>query len=195
MPRTNLSTSWGLVAGAIGEVVDFMFSPEYCEGRLPVTLVYSPRATCATFWPCGGKKGAIVSITLVTREWGGAGGELARTELPLTLAYAMTVHKSQKLTLGKTAIELGGSERCAGLTFTALSRVAFLGSLATAGKIDMERLEMAGAGKRIAERKRHDEWRARNTEALADWLSRHRVPSLEHWARFDRLAAGSCDAE
>ena len=71
--RTNLPTSWGLVAGAIGEVVDFMFSPEYCEGRLPVTLVYSPRATCATFWPRGGKKGAIVPITPVSREWGGRG--------------------------------------------------------------------------------------------------------------------------
>ena len=103
----------------------------------------------------------------------------------------MTVHKSQGLTLEKAVVELGGSERCAGLTFTALSRVASLGSLAIAGKIDMDRLEMAGSGKRLAERKRHDEWRAQNTEPLADWLARNDVPALDHWARFDRLGGGS----
>ena len=183
----------GLVNGAMGEVVDFIFSPDYFEGQLPVALVWFPRTRCATFAPCGKMGGAVVPVAPVTREWGDASGELTRTQLPLTLAYAMTAHKSQGLTLQKAVVELGGSERCAGLTFTALSRVVSLQCLAIAGKIDMERLEMAGSGKRLAERKRHDEWRVRNTETLAEWSSRHKVPPLQHWSRFDRLAAGVGD--
>ena len=190
MLRTNLATEMGLVNGAIGEVVDFIFSSDYFDGRLPVTLVWFPRTTCATFAQCSKAGGAVVPIAPVTRERGDASGELSRTQLPLTLAYAMTVHKSQGLTLGKSVVELGCSERYAGLTYTALSRVATLASLAIAGKIDMERLEMVGSGKRLAEWRRRDEWRARNTEPIKEWLLRHKVPPLDHGAQFDRMAAG-----
>ncbi len=45
-----------------------------------------------------------------------------RTQFPLRLAYAMTIHKAQGLTL-KAVIDLGICERSLGLTFVALSRV------------------------------------------------------------------------
>ena len=44
-------------------------------------------------------------------------------QFPLRLAWSMTIHKSQGLTLKKCWIELGTSERVAGLTFVALSRI------------------------------------------------------------------------
>ena len=44
-------------------------------------------------------------------------------QLLLRLAWAVTVHKSQGLTLSRIRIGLGKSEFCSGLTFVAFSRV------------------------------------------------------------------------
>ena len=46
-----------------------------------------------------------------------------RTQYPLRLAYAFTIHKSQGQTLDKVVIDLGKKEISLGLTFVALSRV------------------------------------------------------------------------
>ena len=42
--------------------------------------------------------------------------------LPLNLGYAMTIHKSQGLSLDKVIINIGNREFASGLTYTALSR-------------------------------------------------------------------------
>ena len=43
--------------------------------------------------------------------------------MPLKLAWVMTIHKCQGLTLSKARIDLGSSERSPGITYVALSRV------------------------------------------------------------------------
>jgi ATP-dependent DNA helicase PIF1 len=47
----------------------------------------------------------------------------SRTQYPMRLAYALTIHKSQGQTLDKVVIDLGKNERSLGLAFVALSRV------------------------------------------------------------------------
>ena len=47
---------------------------------------------------------------------------LTKTQFPLRIAYASTIHKSQGQTLDKEVIDLGKSEKSLGLTFEALSR-------------------------------------------------------------------------
>lgn len=59
----------------------------------------------------------------VTSFFNSFGYNLERMQFPLRLAWSMTIHKSQGLTLKKCWIELGTSERVAGLTFVALSRI------------------------------------------------------------------------
>jgi hypothetical protein len=42
--------------------------------------------------------------------------------MPLTLAWAITIHKAQGMTLDRVTIDLGRKEFTSGLTFVALSR-------------------------------------------------------------------------
>ena len=47
-----------------------------------------------------------------------------RNQIPLDLAFAITIHKSQGLTLESAVIDLGKSEnQIGGITFVALSRL------------------------------------------------------------------------
>ena len=52
-----------------------------------------------------------------------------RQQLPLRLAWAFTIHKSQGMTLSKAWVDIGKSERTVGMSYVALSRVKRLSSL------------------------------------------------------------------
>ena len=54
------------------------------------------------------------------------GSACSRLQIPLKLAWAITIHKAQGLTLDKVVIDIGKKEFSAGLTFVACSRVCHL---------------------------------------------------------------------
>lgn len=60
-----------------------------------------------------------IPIASITFEW----DSKSRQQIPLQLRYAITIHKSQGQTLGKTVIDIGKSEMSSGCTFVALSRL------------------------------------------------------------------------
>jgi hypothetical protein len=52
-----------------------------------------------------------------------------RKQVPIRLAYAMTIHKSQGQTLDMAVIDLGSKETQLGLTYVALSRLRHINNL------------------------------------------------------------------
>ena len=82
-----------------------------------------------------------VPIIPVTARWDTwTGKALTRTQLPLALAWAITIHKSQGLTLERVVIDLGHADFSSGLSFVAISRVKTLRGLAFHTQFDQTHL-------------------------------------------------------
>lgn len=64
-----------------------------------------------------------VPIFPKTVTWSNNGLNCSRTQFPLVVAHAITIHKSQGLTLPKVILDIGDNEFTCGLTYVALSRV------------------------------------------------------------------------
>lgn len=75
-----------------------------------------------------------------------------KVQIPLSLSWAMTVHKAQGLTLPKVTVDLGPKEFCTGMSFVALSRARSLGDMRVA-TFNFERLEQISTGRDMADRK------------------------------------------
>ena len=52
-----------------------------------------------------------------------------RQQFPITVAYSITIHKSQGLTLRNVVVDVGNLVFCCGQTYVALSRVTSLAGL------------------------------------------------------------------
>jgi hypothetical protein len=79
------------------------------------------------------------------------GKTLSRTQLPLRLAWAVTIHKSQGLTLDRIKLGLGKKEFSTGLTFVALSRVKKPDGIMIVDRLDFSRVQKLG-GKHLQHR-------------------------------------------
>ena len=86
----------------------------------------------------------LVPIPQVTRTWdkkiNGKWVTLERTMLPLILAWALTIHKSQGQTLAKAVLGVGDLERQLGLLFVAISRVKRTEDFALVAPVALDRL-------------------------------------------------------
>ena len=84
--------------------------------------------------------------------WEAKSTNCSRLQLPNCLAWAITVHKSQGLTLPKAIIDFGEREYAAGLSFVAVSRVRALNDLLFR-PFSFERLQRIKNSKRLQDRK------------------------------------------
>ena len=155
MLTANIWTQAGLVNGAMGTIQDILFKNEG-PPSLPVAVFISfDKYEGPTISTSEGVK--VVPIVPIKRTWEGKNGaQYSRLQVPICLAWAVTVHKSQGLILAKSKIDIGNREFAAGLSFVAVSRVRSLGDLYFKG-FNFDRLVQNKNSRRLQERKLEEE--------------------------------------
>ena len=110
MLTMNLWPDVGLCNGATGMIIDFIYHLNHQPPVLPVAVIvqfddYRGPSISNTLPSCVPICPVTISVNLP------GSGIHERQQLPLRLAYALTIHKSQGLTLPKAWIDIGKSER------------------------------------------------------------------------------------
>ena len=148
MLTTNLWVQVGLVNGAMGTVVAICYDD---AGESPPRL---PVAVTVRFDSFSGPtlSDGSVPITPLHRTWLSTDETCSRLQLPLKLAWAVTIHKCQGMTLNKAVVDLGKKEFSAGLTFVACSRVRQLKDLLFITPFPFQRVANLASSYRHSER-------------------------------------------
>ena len=118
MLTANLWTEVGLANGAMGTVTSICYKSGQAPPQLPVSVMVRFDSYRGPTLPDG-----TVPIAPIRHTWYTSGAQCSRLQLPLKLAWAVTIHKTQGLTLDKVVIDIGKKEFSCGLTFVACSRV------------------------------------------------------------------------
>ena len=126
MLTMNLWPTVGLCNGATGIVVDMIFQNNHQPPDLPIAVIVEFENYRGPAF--SQNKPLCVPICPLTVSSQTEVGIHERQQLPLKLAWALTIHKSQGLTLAKAWIDIGKSERTAGVSYVAISRVKTLTS-------------------------------------------------------------------
>ena len=141
-----------IAASYLDSVEDVVWTPGSSRSDLPLAVLVScPGITSPTLWrteprPDFPEGFPIIPIPPVKSTFEHGGKNMSRTQIPLRLAWAVTVHKSQGLTLKKVKLGLGKKEFASGLTFVGLSRVKTIDSLIIVGQFDYSRVKcLAGS--------------------------------------------------
>ena len=150
MLTANLWVDVGLVNGAMGTAVAIC----YRTGGPPDL----PTAVTVRFDCYSGPTltDGTVPITPIRRTWSASGAQCSRLQLPLKLAWAVTIHKAQGLTLDKVVIDVGKKEFSSGLTFVACSRVRHLTDLLFDPPFPFQRVANLAKSQRLQERQLED---------------------------------------
>lgn len=132
MLTLNLWDTAGLVNGAMGNLVGLVYENNVSPPALPIAAIvqfdeYLGPSYCSNIERC-------VAIPVVTAEWFSGKHSLTRSQLPLKLCWAVTIHKSQGKTLDKAWIELGDKDISPGAAYVAISRMRTIEGCVIVGK-------------------------------------------------------------
>lgn len=147
MLTRNLWANVGLVNGAQGTVYDISWAEgANVENDPPqIIMVAFDNYTGPPFLLPGGEElrdggRPVVPILRVQHEFVLRAGTGLRKQFPLLVCYAITVHKSQGITLDKVVYDISEPEFASGLSYVAVSRVKTLDGLMFESPFDRSRI-------------------------------------------------------
>ena len=133
MLTTNVCVSDGLANGARGEVVHVVTNSSNKVTHILVKFDCSEVGTKAKqsspFQRMFPEAVPLVRHEAIFLARGRRGSEITRSQFPLTLAWATTIHKVQGLTLDEIVVDMKGGRFSPGQAYVALSRVKTLTGL------------------------------------------------------------------
>lgn len=120
MLTRNLWIQHGVCNGSMGYVREIVYKQGEKPNSLPIAVMvefdsYTGPSFTSRYLRC-------VPIVPVLSEIDDPSDHYERTQIPLRLCWAITIHKSQGLTLDRAIVDIGKSEAIAGLAYVALSR-------------------------------------------------------------------------
>ena len=151
MLTSNLWVDVGLVNGSMGTIQAICYRTGGPPDLPIAVMVQFDSYTGPTLHD------GTVPITPLRRTWSASGAQCSRLQLSLKLAWAVTIHKSQGLTLNKVVIDVGKREFSSGLTFVACSRVRKLQDLLFCPPFDFQRLANLANSQRLQDRQQEDQ--------------------------------------
>jgi len=152
MLSANLWVDMGFVNGAIGTVHNICYREGTAPPDLPVAVTVHFDNYSGPTLPDG-----TVPITALRRSWSTSVSQCSRLQLPIKLAWAVTIHKAQGLTLDKVTVDIGHKEFSSGLTFVALSHVRQLSNILLNPPFPFQCLKNLSRSRRTEERKNEEE--------------------------------------
>ncbi|EED12765.1 conserved hypothetical protein [Talaromyces stipitatus ATCC 10500] len=138
----NIWTQCGLVNGAIGTVMDVIWHSNVTNPRETppfALLIHFDTYKGPEFCTVDGKK--VVTIFRSKRDFAISNINCSRTQFPITVAYAITVHKSQGITVPKAVLNISERDFAVGLTYVALSRAKNLDGIMFEEPFDFEKFK------------------------------------------------------
>ena len=105
MLTANIWVEVGLVNGAMGTVQAICYDNDQSPPNLPIAVTVRFDSYCGPTLSDGS-----VPIIPIRRTWLSTNKPCSRLQLPLKLAWAITIHKSQGMTLDKAVIDVGKKE-------------------------------------------------------------------------------------
>ena len=151
MLTSNLWVEMGLVNGAMGTVEAICYLRDKPPALPVAVMVWFDHYTGPTVHD------GTVPITPIRHNWSSSGGQCSRLQLPLKLAWVLTIHKSQGLTLDKVVIDVGKKEFSCGLSFVACSRVRKLKDISFVPPFPFQRLTSIARSRCLQDRKEEDQ--------------------------------------
>ena len=136
MLTTNLWSEVGLSNGSMGTIYDMSWDVELDISSMPsVILVKFDSYTGLAFL---GYWNQIVPVFPANRQFEYRGMSCSWTQFPLRLAYAITVHKSQGMSLDAAFVNLAQKEHCMSLSYVAVSRIRTVPGVVVEKPFDFE---------------------------------------------------------
>jgi ATP-dependent DNA helicase PIF1 len=123
MITSNLWVEMGIVDGTMGYVRHIIFAENHLPPSMPIAVIVEFDSQYEG--PSLPNKMAFIVVEPKTISFSG----YERTQLPLRLCYAITIHKVQSKTLDIGRVDLGNSEWTPALTYVALSRFRTLNGI------------------------------------------------------------------